>query len=126
MKLDPKEGAPPQATRRLCILIGDDDRDAAFELMMLLRDQGHDVHAVHAGQYVMSSVIDVNPDAVLLAVNLAYRSGWGIALSIRRQRGHKTPKIIGVGQRTSDKIVSRIIGFDHCLVKPYDPSTLLT
>jgi DNA-binding response OmpR family regulator len=116
------------SARPLRILIADDDRDAAFSLMMLLRDAGHDVHAVYAGRYVMGGVIDVDPDVVLLDVNLPDMSGWDVALTIRRQRGNQRPRLIGVGgdgTQAPDKTLAGIFGFDHYLRKPYDPQALI-
>jgi len=113
---------------RVRILIAEDDRDAALTLTMLLREEGHEVHAVHSGRYVMGSVIDVDPDVVLLDINLPDLSGWEVAQTIRQKRGSQRPILIGIsGEHTqgSDKTLAGILGFDHYLLKPYDPRALL-
>jgi len=114
--------------RALRVLVVDDDRDSVLTLMTLLKDEGYEPHGVYAGRYVMGSVIDVDPDVVILDINLADRSGWEIARAIRSQRGRERPTLIGVsGQYTeaSDQARARISGFDHYFLKPYDPADLL-
>jgi DNA-binding response OmpR family regulator len=120
--------APAKAARALRILVVEDDRDAALMLMMLLRDEGHDVHAVYSGRYVMGAVIDVDPDVVLLDINLPDLSGWDVAQTIRRTRSGERPLLIGIsGEHTQglDKALAGLIGFDHYLLKPYDPQALI-
>lgn len=115
-------------SRPLRILIAEDDRDAALALMLLLQDEGHEVHAVHSGRYVLAGVKDVHPDVVLLDINLPDRSGWEVAQTIREQRGNQCPFLIGIsGKHTqgSDRTLAGTLGFNHYLVKPYDPQALL-
>jgi len=97
-------------------------------LMLLLRQAGHEVHVVHSGRYVMGSVIDVDPDVVLLDINLPDLSGWEVARTIRQKRGSQRPILIGMsGEHTkgSDRTLAGILGFNHYLVKPFDPQALL-
>ena len=119
---------PPKAPRSLRIIVADDDRDTVVTLMMLLRDEGHEVRGVHSGRYVMGAVIDFDPDAVVLDINMPGLSGWEVARTIRDRRGKKRPMLIGISgeyKQGADRILSAIIGFDHYLVKPYDPKALL-
>ena len=113
---------------RLCILIAEDDRDAALTLMMLLREEGHEVHAVYSGRYVMGSVIDVDPDVVLLDISLPELGGWEVAQIIRQHRGKRRPLIIGISgqyRESADRVLAGMLGIDHYLVKPYDFRELL-
>jgi two-component system, sensor histidine kinase len=114
--------------RRLRVLIADDDRDLALTWMMLLREEGHEVHAVYSGRYVMGAVIDVDPDVVLLDINLPGFSGWEVARLIREKRGNERPVLVGISgeyKDGADKILAEIIGFDHYFLKPCEPTELL-
>lgn len=128
--LDPNAGQAQSrnAPRSLRVLIAEDDRDTAVTLMMLLRDEGHHVRTISSGRLVMGAVIDFDPDVVLLDINMPGLSGWEVARTIRSKRGIARPMIIGISGeyvQGSDRILSEILGIDHYLVKPYDPSALL-
>jgi len=113
----------------LRVLVADDDRDAVLSLIMLLREERHEVRGVHAGRQVMGAILDFDPDVVLLDIALPDMSGWEVARFIRERRGRERPLIIGItGEyRTgADRVLSQILGFDHYLLKPYDPSVLLS
>ena len=112
---------PTPPRKELRILIADDDRDAALTLMTLLRDEGHDVRAVHKGRQALDAVAEFQPDVVLLDIALPELSGWEVARAIKG-RYRKHPLIVGISgeyKSRSDSILSEIIGFDHYLTKPY-------
>jgi DNA-binding response OmpR family regulator len=118
-----------KALRPLRILIAEDDRDTVITLMMLLREEGHEVRSVHTGRLVMGLVLDFDPDAVILDIHLPDLSGWEVARTIRARRGVERPLLIGVSgeyKQGADRILSEILGFDHYLLKPYNPNDLLT
>lgn len=114
--------------RTLRVLVADDNRDFAFTLMMLLRHEGHDVRGAFTGRQVMDSVSVFDPDALVLDIALPDISGWDIARHIRQQRKTARPMLIGVSgayKQGADKVLSEMIGFDHYLIKPCDPSAVI-
>ena len=118
---------PAAAPRSLRILVGDDDRDAALTLAMILRDEGHQVRTVYGGRQVMPMVIEFGPQAVILDLNMPELSGWQIVSTIRA-RVAKPPLLIaitGYYTKATDRILSELTGFDHYLVKPVEHSVLL-
>ena len=118
----------PSETRSLRILVADDDHDATLTLALLLKDEGHDVRMVHSGRTVMGAVIIFDPDVVILDIHMPGPSGWEAAKAIRERRGHGRPLLIGISGRYKSPVATRlseIAGFDHYLLKPYDPSKLL-
>lgn len=122
------QGEPSKAPHPLRVLVVDDDRDTVVSLTLLLRDEGHEVRSVHSGRHVMGAILDFEPDVVILDINLPGLSGWEVAKTIRSRRGRARPRLIGISgeyRMGADKILSEIIGFDHYLVKPYDPNALL-
>lgn len=115
------------APRALRVLVVDDDRDTVETLTVLLADEGHEVRALHSGRDVVHVVREYNPDAVLLDIAMPDMSGWEVARALREELGRRTA-IIGIsGEYTHsvDRILSEAVGFDHYLIKPYDPNELL-
>jgi DNA-binding response OmpR family regulator len=119
---------PDSAPRSLRIIVADDERDSVLTLTMILQDEGHDVQGVHNGSRVLPLVREFDPDVVLLDIALPEKSGYEIAQEIRkRPRGQRVLLIgiSGVYKHGSDKILADLTGFDHYLVKPFDPAALL-
>jgi two-component system, chemotaxis family, CheB/CheR fusion protein len=116
--------ADPSSLR---ILIADDDRDGVLTLELLLRQEGHDVRSVHSGREVMKAVRDFNPEVVLLDIAMPLLSGWELARMIREQFGRRV-MLIGISGKynhSADNILSDSVGFDHYVLKPYDPQALI-
>ncbi len=117
-----------RAPRQLRILVADDDRDSVLTLMMLLRDEGHEVRGVYNGQQTLKAVLDFEPHAVLLDIALPDLSGWEVARRIRARETGQRPMLIGLSgeyKQGADRILSEIIGFDHYVLKPYRVQELL-
>ena len=90
--------------------------------------EGHDVVGVQSGATVLSVVDNFDPDVVLLDIAMPGMSGFEIAKEIRRKYGEVRPLLIaitGLYKKASDRMLAEIVGFNHHLVKPYDPNELL-
>ena len=123
MALASATGEPSKAPRSLRVLVADDDQDTVVTLTMLLQDEGYEVQGVNTGRHVIGAILDFAPDAVILDINLPDLSGWEVARRIRERRGSQ-PLLIGISgeyKKGADKVLAHISGFDHYLVKPYDP-----
>ena len=109
------------------ILIADDDRDGVLTLELLLREEGHDVRSVHSGREVMKAVRDFSPEVVLLDIAMPLLSGWEVARMIREQLGRRVTLVgmSGKYNHSVDNILSEMVGFDHYVLKPYDPQALI-
>jgi DNA-binding response OmpR family regulator len=118
----------PKGPRALRILIADDERDTVLTLMMLLRDEGHEVRGVYTGRQVLDAVRGFDPDVVVLDIAMPELSGWEVARQIRARPGGDKRMLIGVSgeyRNGVDRILSEIVGFDHYLLKPCSPNTIL-
>jgi DNA-binding response OmpR family regulator len=76
----------------------------------------------------MPAVIDFDPDVVVLDINMPDVSGWQVASTIRARGTKKQPLLIGISgvfTKGADKVLAKLSGFDHYLLKPYDPNVLL-
>lgn len=112
----PSESAPSGAARKLRILIVDDERDTVLTLMTLLRDEGHDVQGLYRAKEVLAAVKEFDPEVVLL--DIALPDG----------RGKRRPLLIaltGIYKRPPHDHLSRVVGCDHFLTKPFDFAELL-
>lgn len=115
------DGEPHGAPRSLRIIVADDDADMTRTLSLLLRDEGHEVRSVFSGRQVMAAVIELDPDVVVLDINLPEVSGWQLASTIRARRPKKPPLLIAIsGEYTADadRRLAQLSGFNHYLVKP--------
>jgi CheY-like chemotaxis protein len=111
------------------ILVADDNRDAVLSLILLLDDEGHQVHGVHRGDEVMPALHAFKPDAVLLDIKMPGLSGYDVARQIRSRYGERGPLLIAVSghyKKGSDHLLAEIVGFDHYVDKPYQPAVLLS
>ena len=120
--------SPRYSPRCLRILVADDEPDSVTALKLLLNDEGHDVVALSKGSDVLRRVEDFRPDVLVLDLAMPDMSGYELAKEIRKRYGRITPLLIAITGRykqASDKIFGEIVGFDHYLLKPYEPNELL-
>src|SRR5947199_5284731 len=83
-------------SRRLRILIADDDRDTTITLGALLREEGHEVHAALRGDEVLELCRFLRPDVVISDVDMPGTSGYAIARELRERHGNLAPLLIAV------------------------------
>jgi PAS domain S-box-containing protein len=126
--LEPDSQPPIQDDQvaRRCVLIVDDNRDAAEALEQLLRIEGHDVHAVYGAFDAIDTAVHLRPDVVLLDIGLPQMNGYELSRKLRQMPGLTGISIVavtGYGQ-PSDKAHSGQLGFDYHLVKPVNLDTL--
>ena len=119
---------PRYSPRPLRILIADDDPDSVTTLKLLLNDEGHDVIGLSKGADVMRKIEEFKPEVVVLDIAMPDVSGYELAKEIRKRYGQITPLLIAITGRykqASDRMLGQIVGFDHYLLKPYQPGELL-
>jgi PAS domain S-box-containing protein len=112
---------------QLRILVVDDNRDAAKTQAILLRTMGNDVITAHDGQEACQQATNFRPDVVLLDIGLPKMNGYEVARYIRQQSWGPSIVLIAVtgwGQ-DDDRARTEQAGFDHHLVKPVEPASLM-
>ncbi len=110
------------AQPKYCILIADDNHDALATLDVLLRHEGHAVHAAHDGEQAFALATACRPDVALLDIGMPRLDGYLLARKLREQEWGKDTLLIAVtgwGQ-TEDRRRSLEVGFDAHMVKPLD------
>lgn len=113
---------------RLKILVVDDNVDAASSLSLLLEIEGHQLRTAFDGPQALHECERDVPDIVLLDIGLPGMDGYEVARRIRAMPAMAHAVLIavtGYGQ-VDDVMRSRAAGFDHHLVKPIEPDSLMT
>lgn len=111
--------AAPDAEMR-CILIVDDNQDAADSLGALLSLMGNEVHIAYDGIQALEMAAELEPQVVLMDIGLPKLNGYEAARQMRVLPGMRQALLValtGWGQG-EDRRRSREAGFDHHLVKP--------
>ena len=115
---DADAGAGAGAGR--CILIVDDNQDAADSLSALLGLMGNEVHVAYDGLQALEMAASLEPDIVLMDIGLPKLNGYDAARQMRANAaldGVTLVALTGWGQG-EDRRRSQEAGFDHHLVKP--------
>ena len=117
---------PVEGDLKRCILIADNDADAADSLAELLRLEGHEVHLAYDGAQALALFARIDPDAALLDIGMPILSGLEVVRAIRRRPGGGRATLIAVtgwGQ-DRDRRLALEAGFDHHLTKPMLPEVI--
>jgi CheY-like chemotaxis protein len=127
LHLENGRSEPALATSPLRILVVDDNEDSAVSVGMLLRIIGNDVRTGHDGLDAVALAQEFRPHVILLDIGLPEMSGHEVARAIRQEpwgRGMVLIAVTGWSAR-EDRERSRVVGFDHHLVKPVEPGALV-
>ena len=115
--------------RNLRLIVCDDERDTVATLCEILRDEGDQVREAHAGAQVIREVRTAPPDAVIVDINMPGISGYEVAREVRRLYGEFAPVMIAISGKwtgQTDRMLSKMAGFEYFLEKPCDPQVLLS
>jgi CheY-like chemotaxis protein len=109
------------------VLIVEDNVDSAESLCFLLEAYGYEVAIAYTGPEGVSRAKEFQPETVICDIGLPELDGFGVARALRNSPETARAQIIAVTGygREEDKARGREAGFDHHLVKPVDPNTLL-
>jgi len=116
------------ASRKLEVLVVDDNVDAAQTLQLLLEAGGHHVSVAHTALQALELAQATSPELCLLDIGLPDISGYDLARGLRAlpHTAHATlVAVTGYGRR-EDREQADAAGFDHYFVKPVDVDALLT
>ncbi len=116
-----------QARPRQCVLVVDDNEDAAASLAMLLEMEGHEVAQAFSGEQALALSAARRPDVVLLDIGMPGMSGHDVARAMRQRDGANAPWLVALTGwgHAGDRERSRQAGFDAHLVKPVSIQELL-
>jgi signal transduction histidine kinase/CheY-like chemotaxis protein len=113
-------GAGAEREAPLCVLVVDDNIDAALMLATLLEMQGHSVCVEHDGRNALRRARLQRPQVLLLDIGLPDMDGYELARAMRRLPETANAVLValtGYGQG-QDRADAQQAGFNHHLVKP--------
>jgi signal transduction histidine kinase/ActR/RegA family two-component response regulator len=112
-------------SKRLSVLVVDDNRDAAESLAIILHE--HDVRCAFEAEAALSIAEAFHPDVVILDIGLPGISGHDLARRLRAQpeTTHATLVALSGFGAPEDIARSREAGCEHHFVKPVDPEALI-
>ena len=123
---DNGDAVPHPADSHCRVLVVDDNVDAAETLAMLARLHGHEVRIAHTGPSGLEAARNYHPEIVLLDIGLPGLDGYEVARRLRNEPGGDQILLVAVTGygREEDRSRARAAGFDHHLIKPFDPASL--
>ena len=106
--------------RRLCILVIDQDVDAADQLGELLEQAGHDVDFAYNDAAGLDAARRLRPDLVFMNLARPQFDGYRVARRLRHEPGMQEAKIIAI--TANEQHCQRLVeaGFDGYLTTPPD------
>jgi signal transduction histidine kinase/CheY-like chemotaxis protein len=114
--------APPP-----CVLVVDDNADAAELTTLLLRSLGCVARCEYDGLSAIAAAAEMKPDVILLDIGLPDLNGYEVCRRLRQEAWRRRPLIValtGWGQ-TQDRLESESAGFDLHFVKPIETESLI-
>jgi DNA-binding response OmpR family regulator len=106
------------------VLIAEDDYTMVSLLKTLLTMEGFDVVVLNVHEDVPSTVVQEQPDFLLMDVHLGGQNGMDIVENIRSDPANTGVNIVMTsGLNMQDECLQR--GADHFLMKPFMPDDLL-
>ena len=112
----------------LRILLADDDQDTITTLEAILKEEGHDVRTLQDGGSVRELVRGFDPDVCILDIEMPGKNGYALVQDILAREVPPHPLMIaisGVWKTQTDRMLARMVGFDHFFAKPADPAALI-
>ena len=116
----------PHAAAKLCILVVDDNEDAAHMLAMLLEGDGHEVMTETDPVVALERVQATRPDVCLLDIGLPRMDGHELARRLRATPEGRAATLVALTgySGAADREKATRAGFDHYMVKPPNPQAL--
>jgi signal transduction histidine kinase len=119
---------PGRAGNRRRVLVADDDFDTAKSLALVLRLRGDEVRTAGHGLEAVELAAEFQPEVILLDLEMPVLSGYDACRRIRGEPWGRDVKLVALSDRSreTDRPSANEAGFDHHLVKPVEPATLVS
>lgn len=106
------------------ILVIEDDKSVRDEMVNLLRNSSYEVCIIYDFNDTLGQIISINPDLVLLDINIPFMNGEVLLEKLRKVSS--VPVIMVTSRNSlSDEVLSMGYGADDYITKPYNPTLLL-
>lgn len=105
------------------IALVEDDLELRMIISTMLKRYQYEVIVINDFSNVVVDLLNVNPDVVLLDINLPYVDGFHICKSLR-SKSHVPIIIISARNSDSDQILGVELGADDYVIKPFSVEVL--
>ena len=114
------DGVETGFTRRMRILVVDDNVDAADTLAMMLNERGHLTRVVYNGEDALKTAADFRPEAIFCDIGMAGIDGTEVAARLREDARFATTVMVAITGWGAEEDIRRTqeSGFDFHLTKP--------
>ena len=108
-------------------LIIEDNENNMYLASFLLRNNGHDVSQAYNGQDGVELAKSVQPDLILLDIQLPKMNGYEVAMELRKDDALKTVPIVAITSYAmpGDQEKALSAGCSGYIKKPINPDTFL-
>ena len=106
------------------ILIIEDDEKLRNELEKFLKNNGYQTESLKTFENTIEDILQINPDLILLVINLPETDGEYICKEIRK-KSNMGIIIITSRDNEIDELLSINYGADHYITKPFNIQILL-
>jgi len=123
------ESPDMRSSRSLRIVVADDERDTVVTLSAILADEGHTVVETFSAVQALREIRQQAADAVIVDISMPGASGYDVAREVRRIYGDAAPLLISISGKwtgQTDRMLSKLAGFNYFLEKPCDPKVLIS
>lgn len=113
--------------QRRTILIATDADEVLDEVDAALSEPGTTVARVRAGRQVLAAVRELDPDLVVLDLQIGSMGGIATCLGLRNEESFgriQEQKVLILLDRVADVFLARRAGADGWMIKPLDPLRL--
>lgn len=117
-----KEHVPP------LVLIADDEVHTTLMLERIFEREGYRIHSVHDGLSALDAARQLNPDLILLDIQMPGMNGFDVLTSLRENPSTASIPTILVtakARQPTDVAHGLHLGADDYIYKPFDPRELL-
>jgi CheY-like chemotaxis protein len=116
-----------KTSKRLRVLVVEDNLDTVHSLARLLKDDGHEVQFAINGYVAVGIAKQFRPDVILLDLGLPGLNGFDVCSRIKAEPVLKDVRVIAVTAyaQEADRARSAAVGCEMHIVKPYNPDYLL-
>ncbi len=109
------------------IVYVDDDLELTRLIQISLEDEGYEVLVANEGEEGLGTILEAQPDLVILDVMMPGLTGWELAKYLReREEWANTPILMltGIGSKLND-MTAPLYGANAHLDKPFDMDELV-
>lgn len=103
----------------MTIVVVEDERTLARNLVSALRRQGHEAVARHDGIEGEREILQLSPDLVVLDLTLPGRDGWEVLARLRQWRTQTRVLILTARADLESRVAGLRAGADDYLPKPF-------